>query len=216
MQKRFGRSSRTGKSAPSALADAADPLASGLLDVSVRGRVLVTLAAMGSLRASGSALCAHVLHVLSVSADPKMSWVHARRVVASMTHRQARGNRLRVGEFPGNPVCVPSLAVDVEHPVTPAVRSTVPEPAVIRSGAVHIEPEPINARSLCKHILLAFTMPICLSGCAMFTKPKPQPFDGRWQFCEVVPQQPLACLPQEDVEKLREQLIRCNSVRHAD
>jgi len=43
------------------------------------------------------------------------------------------------------------------------------------------------------------------------SKPKPEPFHGRWQFCEIVPQTPLACLPQEDVEKLREQLIRCNS-----
>lgn len=66
-------------------------------------------------------------------------------------------------------------------------------------------------------ILLPFAACLSLSGCTMLgKKPKPEPFHGEWQFCEVVPQQPLACLKQEDVEKLREALIRCNSVRHSN
>lgn len=50
----------------------------------------------------------------------------------------------------------------------------------------------------------------------MFSKPKAQPFDADWKFCEVVPGEQMACLKQEDVEKLREALIRCGSVRNSN
>lgn len=74
----------------------------------------------------------------------------------------------------------------------------------------------LSVKRLGTVILLPFAASLNLSGCAMLgksSKPKPEPFHGQWQFCEIVPQKPLACLEQEDVEKLREALIRCNSVR---
>ena len=60
-------------------------------------------------------------------------------------------------------------------------------------------------------ILLLFGASLSLSACAMWSRPKPEPFRGKWEFCEIAPQKTLACLPREDVELLREQLIRCNS-----
>lgn len=47
------------------------------------------------------------------------------------------------------------------------------------------------------------------SGCA--TKPEPKSLELNWGFCEVVPQENWACLREEDVKKLREALIRCQS-----
>lgn len=34
-------------------------------------------------------------------------------------------------------------------------------------------------------------------------------FDGKWKFIEVMPGEQMACLSEDDVKKLREQLIRC-------
>jgi hypothetical protein len=48
------------------------------------------------------------------------------------------------------------------------------------------------------------------AGCA--STPQPTKFDGKWEFYEPTPfSEPLACLPKEDVKKLRELLIRCES-----
>lgn len=48
-----------------------------------------------------------------------------------------------------------------------------------------------------------------LLGC---TTVKTTKFDGKWAFCEVVPEdEPWACLAQEDVKKLRQELIKCQS-----
>lgn len=57
--------------------------------------------------------------------------------------------------------------------------------------------------------LLSAFLILSLSACA--SGPKSTKFDGNWQFCEIVPQKPLACLEQPDVEKLRALLIECQS-----
>ena len=49
-----------------------------------------------------------------------------------------------------------------------------------------------------------------LIGCAQ--APKTTKFDGKWAFCEVIPNEDQwACLNQEDVKKLRKALIECQS-----
>jgi hypothetical protein len=51
---------------------------------------------------------------------------------------------------------------------------------------------------------------VVLAGCA--STPAPTKFDGKWEFFQVTPfEEPRACLEQEDVKKLRELLIRCES-----
>jgi hypothetical protein len=51
---------------------------------------------------------------------------------------------------------------------------------------------------------------VLLSGCA--STPTPTKFDGKWEFFQVTPfEEPRACLEKEDVKKLRELLIRCES-----
>lgn len=50
------------------------------------------------------------------------------------------------------------------------------------------------------------------SGCA--SHPKAVSFDGNWELVDAGPDQPVkACLKEEDVDKLREILIRCESSR---
>lgn len=56
-------------------------------------------------------------------------------------------------------------------------------------------------------LLLSF---LILSNCAAI--PKTTTFDGKWDFIEPDPYNPddvRACLPESDVQKLREILIRC-------
>lgn len=58
---------------------------------------------------------------------------------------------------------------------------------------------------------------LILSACAIFfsacaTEPKTTKFDGDWEFYQTTPfEEPKACLSKEDVKKLREVLIRCQS-----
>lgn len=65
------------------------------------------------------------------------------------------------------------------------------------------------SKSATRKLLSAFLI-LSLGACAS-APPKSTRFDGNWQFCENVPQKPLACLEQPDVEKLRELLIRCEA-----
>lgn len=56
-------------------------------------------------------------------------------------------------------------------------------------------------------ILIGFALSLSLS-CA--TGPDPVSFDGKWFFYEPAPnEEPFACLPKDDVKKLREILITC-------
>lgn len=50
-----------------------------------------------------------------------------------------------------------------------------------------------------------------LSSAACASGPKTTKFDGKWQFCEIVPQKQLACLDEDDVQKLRQLLIECQN-----
>lgn len=52
-------------------------------------------------------------------------------------------------------------------------------------------------------LLVMFMMTACVS------TPKATSFDGRWEIDDHTP--PRACLYEEDVKKLRELLIRCES-----
>lgn len=48
------------------------------------------------------------------------------------------------------------------------------------------------------------------AGCA--STPQSTKFDGDWEFYQTTPfEEPRACLKKEDVKKLRELLIRCES-----
>ena len=51
---------------------------------------------------------------------------------------------------------------------------------------------------------------LVLSACASSRPQRAVQFEGRWFFTEIAPGKAAACLPQEDVEVLREKLIRCN------
>lgn len=53
---------------------------------------------------------------------------------------------------------------------------------------------------------LAFMLFFSMS-CA--SKPRPAKFSGKWQFCEIIPGEGMACLSKDDVKRLREVLIRC-------
>jgi hypothetical protein len=44
---------------------------------------------------------------------------------------------------------------------------------------------------------------------------QPPKFNGRWQFIEAKPGETMACLSREDVQKLREELIRCRASKAA-
>lgn len=56
--------------------------------------------------------------------------------------------------------------------------------------------------------LLGAFLILSLSGCA--SAPTTTKFDGKWEFIERTPfEEPMACLPKDDVKKLRELLIRC-------
>lgn len=51
---------------------------------------------------------------------------------------------------------------------------------------------------------------VWFAGCA--STPQTTKFDGKWEFYGRTPfEEPLACLPKDDVKKLRELLIRCES-----
>ncbi len=61
-----------------------------------------------------------------------------------------------------------------------------------------------------KKFLCLKALALLLSACA--TTPTPTKFDGDWEFYQVTPfEEPRACLKEEDVKKLRELLIRCES-----
>lgn len=49
-----------------------------------------------------------------------------------------------------------------------------------------------------------------LTGCQTT---KPEPMNLKWQFCEVVPQRPLACLELEGIQRLRGELKKCEDER---
>lgn len=55
---------------------------------------------------------------------------------------------------------------------------------------------------------LSIVFLILTSGCV--SPPKATKFDGKWTIVEFVPGEKSACLPQKDVYKLREILIRCS------
>ena len=219
MQKRFGASSLP-ESAIVAVAGAAHALlilaALSVLLLScdhsgVVWCVLVAVLTVGLLVTASPSLKAHVVHVLKVGSNPKMGWVHAGRIVASMADRHLRRNILVVGQFPSVTMRIPSLAVDAEHAVSTAVGSAAPDPTLVGSGFVDVKPEALFARSLRFHIPALFIMAFGLSGCAMFAKPRAEPFHGKWEFCEIAPQRVMACLPEDDIAKLRETLIRCGA-----
>jgi hypothetical protein len=61
-----------------------------------------------------------------------------------------------------------------------------------------------------KNYLILSVFALFVSACA--TEPKTTKFDGDWEFYQTTPfEEPKACLSKEDVKKLREVLIRCQS-----
>lgn len=56
---------------------------------------------------------------------------------------------------------------------------------------------------------LILSLTLGLTACAAF-EPKPTKFDGEWEFLKNERGETRACLPKEDVKKLREILIRCD------
>jgi hypothetical protein len=57
-------------------------------------------------------------------------------------------------------------------------------------------------------LLMFSILPLLSSACAAPSTS----FDGKWQMIEVAPTQPpMACLPEDDVLKLRALLIRCEA-----
>lgn len=53
-----------------------------------------------------------------------------------------------------------------------------------------------------------FLIASVMVGCQ--TAPTTTKFDGKWEFCKSDDGIMMACLPMEDVKKLRELLIRCD------
>lgn len=48
-----------------------------------------------------------------------------------------------------------------------------------------------------------------LNACASLNPPaKPEPFDGKWEIVPVTPFRSMACLEMEDVQMLREYMLR--------
>lgn len=48
-----------------------------------------------------------------------------------------------------------------------------------------------------------------LQACAH--QPVETKFDGKWQSCEIVPQEPLMCLDEDAVGRLRKLLLQCGA-----
>lgn len=60
--------------------------------------------------------------------------------------------------------------------------------------------------------LLSCALFLILNSCASAQKPTATRVDLRWEFPDLGPgATPLACLPEDDVVKLREALIRCEA-----
>lgn len=60
--------------------------------------------------------------------------------------------------------------------------------------------------------LTIFLILSLLSACGSPAKVEPVRFDGKWSYCDhEFLDEPKACLNLEDVQKLRELLIRCQS-----
>lgn len=61
-----------------------------------------------------------------------------------------------------------------------------------------------------QHLKSFLILSCFLAGCA--SAPQSTKFDGDWEFYQTTPfEEPRACLKKEDVKKLRELLIRCES-----
>lgn len=60
---------------------------------------------------------------------------------------------------------------------------------------------------------MLFAIFLILSACV--SKPVETKFDAKWEFCEIRPQEHLACLKEDDVKELRKLLIKCSEVENA-
>jgi len=61
----------------------------------------------------------------------------------------------------------------------------------------------LNAKTL-----LLLMLSFLISNCAG-APPKPAKFYGKWKYCEIVPQEELACLSKDDVKLLKTTLNEC-------
>ena len=62
-----------------------------------------------------------------------------------------------------------------------------------------------------KTLTLYVSFLILSSGCA--TQPRDFPrMEGHWHIIEVVPGERAACIPLQDLEKIKERLVRCEGV----
>lgn len=62
-----------------------------------------------------------------------------------------------------------------------------------------------------KNYAIYLTVNLFLLGCA--SNPVATKFDGNWKFVSLNPEsEPMACLPKQDVLKLRELLLKCEAL----
>ncbi len=211
MRKRCGRSSLLEECPPvedpTLLASPMYAILLGLPEISVVRAVLVSARAMCSRLRVKTSFTNSILHVLLLRSKEQMVGVNASPVVARVAHDQAIGD-LPFIDGPRRAMGTQHLAVDTNLPIAPSAKVAHPVPARTLCRAINIPPEPVTrAHSL--HVFGWLTIAALLSGCVTSAKTKATPFNGRWQFCEIVPQKQLACLEEEDVKALRETLIRC-------